>query len=67
MIGTPLRIVRADWLPSCSKNYCITASVGPNVPRGNRLTPDALNNVLGFGPAGSTRNPMKQFCISSQF
>jgi len=47
--------------------YFKADSVGPEVPRGSRLTPEAWNNVFGFEILGSTRKPMKQFCISSQF
>src|SRR4051812_9766253 len=49
------------------QDYFSETNVGPEVPRGSRLGPDALNNVAGFFTWGSTRNPMKQFCISSQF
>src|SRR4029079_11346923 len=43
------------------------SNVGPNVPRGRRLGPDLWNNDLGFLRLGSIKNPIKQFCISSQF
>src|SRR5215510_10920371 len=43
------------------------ASVGPDVPRLRRLGPVGLNNTFVFFTVGSTRKPIKQFCISSQF
>src|SRR6266436_4558316 len=52
---------------SFAAQFANVLRVGPDVPRGSRLGPVALNSVLGFLRLGSTRKPMKQFCISSQF
>src|SRR5262249_58827884 len=46
--------------------YFSAESVGPDVPRGSRLGPDA-ENKRAASIFGSTRTPTKQFCISSQF